>query len=548
MHPTFGHTVSASVAPPPISGGTLLVTHDGVTAVVSDPDRDAVYVVDVAGGAVLATLAMQAGDEPGRLVEDAAGHVHVALRGGGAIATIDPSAGAVTDRQAICPAPRGLAYDPAADVIWAACATGELVSLPAAGGAPTTQFVVERDLRDVVIQDGAIAVSTFRSAELLRLNADGTIARRDRMPATQPHQAPHVAWRAVAGTNGAIVVAHQEESKQSVNAEVPSAYGGIGPSIVGSVVTVIRADGSMQTNDLLFDAVLPVDVALAPDGKHVAVASAGNAFLPGPSVVYFVPGKAPAQVWTPSSSEVIAVAFDGAGDVVVQEREPATLHVVDPATGKKRKSIELSSVSRADSGLDIFHTAAGASIACASCHPEGGDDGHVWLLDGQRRRTPSLRGTIAGTAPYHWTGEEPDIRVLLTDVYTKRMSGVALGADQTAALRRWVEAIPAPPAPSWVDAAAAKRGQAIFERDEVGCAGCHSGAKRTNNGTVDVGTGRAFQVPSLLGVGWRTPLLHDGCAATIADRFGKCATPRHGDTTKLSPANLDDLATYLETL
>ena len=35
---------------------------------------------------------------------------------------------------------------------------------------------------------------------------------------------------------------------------------------------------------------------------------------------------------------------------------------------------------------------------------------------------------------------------------------------------------------------------------------CHSGALFTNNATVDVGTGRAFQVPSLRGVAWRAPV------------------------------------------
>ncbi|HVY46977.1 MAG TPA: hypothetical protein VHB21_13915, partial [Minicystis sp.] len=46
-HPTFGATVTASDAPPPISGGTLIVLADGNTAVAADPDRDVVYVVDV---------------------------------------------------------------------------------------------------------------------------------------------------------------------------------------------------------------------------------------------------------------------------------------------------------------------------------------------------------------------------------------------------------------------------------------------------------------------------------------------------------------------
>jgi hypothetical protein len=51
-----------------------------------------------------------------------------------------------------------------------------------------------------------------------------------------------------------------------------------------------------------------------------------------------------------------------------------------------------------------------------------------------------------------------------------------------------------------------------------------------------------------VGVGWRTPLMHDGCAATIADRFGSCSTSTHGDLTSLSPGDISDLSAYLETL
>jgi cytochrome c peroxidase len=99
-----------------------------------------------------------------------------------------------------------------------------------------------------------------------------------------------------------------------------------------------------------------------------------------------------------------------------------------------------------------------------------------------------------------------------------------------------------------VDPASALRGQAIFTDTTVGCSGCHSGAKLTNNATLDVGTGGAFQVPPLIGVGWRTPLLHDGCAATLADRFGNCATPQHGQIGTLSSTNIADLVSYLQTL
>src|SRR5258708_7065817 len=90
---------------------------------------------------------------------------------------------------------------------------------------------------------------------------------------------------------------------------------------------------------------------------------------------------------------------------------------------------------------------------------------------------------------------------------------------------------PAPP----VLRRAGSRGRALLAGGGA-CSTCPWGPKLTNNKAVDVGRGTdpgresdggpppaAFQVPPLVGVGWCTPLLHDGCALTIADRFGKCA-------------------------
>jgi cytochrome c peroxidase len=248
-----------------------------------------------------------------------------------------------------------------------------------------------------------------------------------------------------------------------------------------------------------------------------------------------------------SNAQATAVAFDGSDRLIVQTREPAALWFMGQGETTPT-AVTLSSTSRADLAHAIFHTLAGAAIACASCHPEGGDDGHVWMLDGELRRTPSLRGTIAGTAPYHWPGDLPDFTSLVNEVYTQRMAGAVLGPWPLDRLQKWVEAIPAPPAPSWLDAAAVQRGQAIFQRSDVGCTSCHSGAKFTNNATMFVGTGASFQVPPLVGVSWRTPLLHDGCAATIADRFGKCATAGHGSIGSLSAEDISDLVAYLESI
>jgi hypothetical protein len=627
--PTFNTIVTASVPPPPISGGTLLVTSDGTHAVAADPDRDSLYVVDLHTQTVAFTIGLHAGDEPGRLVQDGAGRVHVALRSGGALLTIDPTTGSILERRSVCPSPRGVAWDASTDLVWVACATGEVVALPSAGGAATTSLTVERDLRDVIATNGSLAISEFRSAEVLRVGVDGTITRRDALPSPTTGFVPHVAWRAVAGPSGTVVTLHQAESTTSLVTTVQGGYGcgggtsggdlalvdvaidagavpdaevasssndggftacplsgqvqtdgavmpafvqdepvvtppvpppppppgggcqgGESGAVLG-VLTVLGSDGTVLVN-VSIPAVLPVDVAVSPDGSNYAVVAPGNAFVSTNlnTVLTFDKcgnSSAPGQVVGTGglSEQPIAVAYDAAGDLLVQTREPAALWILG-ATGQT--AIALSSATRADTGFDIFHAQAGGMIACASCHPEGRDDGHVWILDGDKRRTPSLRGTIAGTAPYHWPGDEPNLNVLVNDVYTVRMDGAPLNTAEMGAITGWVQNVAAPPAPSWVDAASADRGKALFESAATGCATCHSGAKFTNNLTVDVGTGGAFQVPPLVGVGWRTPLMHDGCATTLADRFSACATPQHGSTGTLSQQNVSDLVAYLETL
>ena len=67
--------------------------------------------------------------------------------------------------------------------------------------------------------------------------------------------------------------------------------------------------------------------------------------------------------------------------------------------------------------------------------------------------------------------------------------------------------------------------------------------------SADVGTGGKFQIPSLLGVGMRFPYMHDGCAETLADRFGPCGGgDAHGKTSHLSEADVNALVVYLQSL
>ena len=66
-----------------------------------------------------------------------------------------------------------------------------------------------------------------------------------------------------------------------------------------------------------------------------------------------------------------------------------------------------------------------------------------------------------------------------------------------------------------------------------------------------MGTGGAFQVPSLRGGSLRGPFMHDGCAEDMLARFTlpDCGGgDQHGHTSQLSSDQLGDLIAYLSTL
>jgi len=133
-------------------------------------------------------------------------------------------------------------------------------------------------------------------------------------------------------------------------------------------------------------------------------------------------------------------------------------------------------------------------------------------------------------------------------VFTQRMAGGAATRSQRLSLGPWLDRIPAP-APVVRDVAAIERGRAVFDDAETACTSCHNGELLTNSMKFDVGKGVPIKVPSLLGVGARAPFMHDGCAATLADRFGACGGgDAHGKTSQLTAAQLADLVALLESL
>lgn len=559
--------------PPPISGGTLLVTRDGARAVAADPDRDRVFVVGFDDRKVV-EVALEPHDEPGRSIEDESGIVHVVLRRAGAVASVEPTSGVVVARRSVCAAPRGIGYDAAGKRLVVACEDGQVVALGTSPDSPASRLAaLAGDLRDVVVAGDRIFVSQFRDARILELDLDGKQLSEGKLRAHAPNMATAstsepprgsdtmLAWRMIAAppddpTPDPIVV-HEIGTPGPggtspfgyYGAPQPSAGCGDFPAIVMPALSRAGLDGYITV--LPAQAVLPVDVAT--DGRMFAVVAAGNAHTRALPQLYVVRDPSSAvtarlcteRVKTFSvSGEPTAVAFRRPSALVVQSRQPATLELVPEGI-----VIPLSSIDRTDTGHAVFHANSGAAIACASCHAEGGDDGHVWqFLEGDRR-TPSLRGTLQGTAPYHWDGTVQDIDELARVSMTERMGGPPLDAFEKDSLRAWMFALPAPASSELVDAESAQRGKVIFERADVGCKTCHGGPMLTTSETVDVGTGAMFQVPSLIGVRTRAPYIHDGCAPTLLAGFEpSCGGTRHGKTQHLTESELADLVHYLESL
>lgn len=234
-------------------------------------------------------------------------------------------------------------------------------------------------------------------------------------------------------------------------------------------------------------------------------------------------------------------------------------------------------------------------IACAHCHLEGLSDRRVWDFTD---RGEGLRNTIdltgrSGEAhgPMHWSANfdevedfEHDIRdafrgtgLMRDEDFHAGTRGTPLGEpkaglsaelDALAAYVRSLDAhLPSPHRePDGSLGPAALRGRAIFEA--AGCPSCHSGPALTDSAIVggvprlhDVGTlGSAsgmrlggpltgIDTPTLHGLWQSAPYLHDGSAETLREVLtSRNPGDRHGATSSLSEAELDELVAYLLSL
>ncbi|MGH1340866.1 MAG: c-type cytochrome [Nannocystales bacterium] len=550
---------------PPIMGGTLLVTHDGGHAVVSDPARDSIHIVDLNAWQETGTIDLEAGALPFRATEDNDGRVHVTLRGPGTLLTLDPESARVTKTTSVCPNPRGVAFDETNQALHVACAGGMVVTLPESGAEPTRRFVAS-DLRDVLVSEGRLFVTRFRAAELIELEDDGAWSLFG-APVSIINQGttrePTTAWRTLLRPGGGWLMLHQLASTRVIPGfEEPDAhdnfeesgYGGLDPcsAVVNTTLSATREDGVVHNAGVFAGLALSVDVALSPDGKRVAIASPTQQDLTTEDRISVFEvrldststwGDRQCEIPTPLDvdDDIVAVAFQPDDALLAQARDKPILYRFQ---GAQTEQLELAGADADDTGFELFHNNAGQGVSCASCHPEGGEDGRTWLFDAGPRRTQPLNVGLEGTAPFHWKGDMEDIHMIARQVRQGAMGGIEQTEERQAALRDWMFSLRPPnPLRSQSDASAAK-GQQLFA--SLGCASCHAGPSFTSAASSDLGHG-PLQTPALRGVALRAPYMHDARALTLEEAVLDMASTTASGT-ELDGEQVASIVAYLESL
>lgn len=280
---------------------------------------------------------------------------------------------------------------------------------------------------------------------------------------------------------------------------------------------------------------------------------------------------------TPTS---VVVAPDGR-EAYVANRLDDSLTVVDLARRRVAATVDLGGpkeITLMRRGEQLFNSAKycfQGQFACATCHPNSHLDGLAWNLETpqlgrDRVANRTLRG-IRETAPYKWSGKNPDLATQCGPRIAKFLfRSEGFNTQELEGLLTYLNNIPLAPnrhlAPDGQLTEAQERGKAIYYRTHKNdgavipvqnrCDTCHpADSHYTNKLSADVGTATKydtsglFDTPQLDRVYEDAPYLHDGEALTLEEIwtvFNNRDT--HGVTSDMSKEQLNDLIEFLKTL
>lgn len=303
----------------------------------------------------------------------------------------------------------------------------------------------------------------------------------------------------------------------------------VDPTAEKSLVTHVLAPTSSRRGE---ECLLPRAAVFAPKSERIYVACQGIDVVMELDARVTDPMRAVLRRFdVPTSPTGLAVADDV---LVVSTLERGQMATIDLGSGEARfvsidrgpsKDVERSEAFHL--GRELFHRSddpriAGDGVACASCHPEGLEDGVTWSTPEGPRQTLMLAGRLDHSAPYGWTRGKASLEEYLRDTMG-RLGGSVLGTSELDALVKYVKGLPRPPV-STVNVTLAEKGRQAYEAR--GCGSCHATSALEDAPPKDVGSQasndftKAFDTPALTGVALTAPYYHDGRYGSLAALLG----------------------------
>ena len=207
-------------------------------------------------------------------------------------------------------------------------------------------------------------------------------------------------------------------------------------------------------------------------------------------------------------------------------------------------------------GRRLFHATRNDRISrrgasCASCHPDGRDDGLTWA----RMATLSLAGRVARKGPFGWRSEDETLDKRVQET-ARDLLGKGFGSNKHPSLGKLVSHLrrlrePPPPLPhTTAEGSRIERGEAVFH-GKLSCSACHpKGEGSTARFAPDNANGgfdfRCIS-PSLRNVGISPPYFHDNRYATLQELLSD-PKMEMANVQSLAKADRSDLVAFMEAL
>lgn len=276
----------------------------------------------------------------------------------------------------------------------------------------------------------------------------------------------------------------------------------------------------------------------------------------GPSGIAVDSKRRRALVWSQYARTLSVLPLPGEDETKPTARGIFHLPKADPptATAKlgplkaERPALSIAALR----GRELFHGASDRRIsadgrACASCHPDGREDGLTWPTPAGARQTPMLAGRLlSDTEPFGWHGDTETVHAHLKQTFT-RLGGTGLAGEDLDALIAYCHEMATPPAAAEPEPTLVAHGKKLFFADTVGCATCHKNGGGSDGNRHAVGSGPELDTPSLRFVAGTAPYFHDGRYETLAELLTH-SQGTMGWATGMTEHELDALEAYLLTL